>query len=356
MQHQVDLLAEQHSVEVCCIVEDQTQELGARPRVQTMVERGKVRVTRAYYSGQGPRLQRIRQRRRAWRAALAQRKLVPDLIHAHVLIDGGIIASQLARELTIPFVVTEHSHRYLEHWPLLRQPELWLARRAARRAAAIIPVSPSLRQGMESHGIKGHYTVIPNVVKTDLFFPRKSAKETPFTFIHVSDFNANKNIPLLLAAFAEVAAKHPGVKLHLAGNGDHFALRQFVKSLHLRPRQIDITGPHEPSEIASLMRQSDVFVLCSTLETQSLVLIEAQLSGLPCLSSRSGGPTDILDHSATGVLFPVGDKKALVNAMLEEVRRGPAPESKRLEISESARLKFGSTASQLQQLYLAILP
>lgn len=356
VQHQVDLIALKHCVEVCSVIEDKQANAGARPQVHTTVEEGNVRVIRAYHSGRGPRLQRIRQRRRAWRAALANRQLKPDLVHAHVLIDGGIVANNLASKLNIPFVVTEHSHRYLEPWPLLRHPELWLARRAARKAARLIPVSPSLQEGMEQKGIRGEYTVIPNVIKTKLFYPAKRAAKATFTFIHVSDFSPNKNIPLLLEAFAEVVKIHPEVKLHLAGNGNHAAVRQVAQTLHLRPRQVIVTGPHAPSEVADLMRQSDVFVLCSNLETQSLVLLEALLSGLPCISSRSGGPADIIDSSDKGMLLPNLHKKALAAAMVEQVTQGARQEAERIRISDEVRLQYGSTANQLQQLYRSILP
>ena len=56
------------------------------------------------------------------------------------------------------------------------------------------------------------------------------------------------------------------------------------------------------------------------------------------------------------MLFPTGDKEALVKAMCSQISQGPRPIEKRLEISKLTLLKYGSTASLLQQLYRSILP
>ena len=40
-----------------------------------------------------------------------------------------------------------------------------------QEAAAILPVSRTLQKGMEFHGIKGSFTVIPNAIDTGIFYP-----------------------------------------------------------------------------------------------------------------------------------------------------------------------------------------
>lgn len=349
VRSQAELLARDHEVEVLCVVE------GARPQVQSTLEESGVRVIRSGYSGSGGRPSRLLRRRRAWRAALGHRTLVPDFIHAHVLIDGGIVAERLAGELGVPFVVTEHSHRWLEDWPLARKPELWLAKQAAERAAVVIAVSPALKVGMERHGISGRIRVIPNVIATEHFYPEEPGADKGFTFLHVSDFSLNKRLPDLLTAFAEVAAVHPQARLHIAGNGDLTVLEQLIQSSHLRARQITISGPHEQPAVGELMRAADAFVLTSALETQSLVVIEALLSGLPVISTRSGGPDSILAVPGRGYLTPVGDVSALQNAMSQLLVSGKLPCPARKEIHDGAVAEFGRVDVILGELYDQIL-
>ncbi|MEL7160893.1 MAG: glycosyltransferase, partial [Bacteroidota bacterium] len=148
-----------HPVTLLHVVED--------PAVATVIterhDRTWGKVIQVCYPGARTRVQRIGSRSRAWQVALSEVSAERfDLIHAHVLIDGGIVADSFARRRKIPFVISTHSHRYLEPCPWLRLPELWLARRAARRAAFLLPVSPSLQGGMQGHRIRGNYRVLPN--------------------------------------------------------------------------------------------------------------------------------------------------------------------------------------------------
>lgn len=351
VRSQAKAAARTNAVELMCVVADPELVGGAGPQVQVTVEEGRLRVIRAHYAARGNQLQRRLRRRAAWKAAAERRQMSPDLIHAHVLIDGGIIAHRLASKLNVPFIVTEHSHRYLRPWPLRRQPELWLARKAARSAARIIAVSPALRRGMRDLGIPGNYTVIPNVIEEELFYPHPPDHSTPFTFLHVSDFSDNKNLADLLTAFARLSAAHPHTRLHIAGNGDFQQLSSLVQSLHPRPRHVQLSGPHAPAAIAELMRTADAFVLCSTLETQSLVLIEALLSGIPCIASTCGGPENILSGKEDGVLYPTGNLEALYAAMTGFVTRQKVSLTDRQQRSQRNRRRFGSAQRDLQALY-----
>jgi glycosyltransferase involved in cell wall biosynthesis len=353
VQTQVLGLALSHDIELLTVTEDNSLVNGVREL--EVFSDPNLRVIRCYYSGRGARVQRIGQRSKAWKKAFATRELSPDLIHAHVLIDGGIMAARLAATLNVPFLITEHSHRYLEDWPLYRKPELWLARRAARHASRLLPVSPSLKRGMVNHGIQGNYTVVPNTINDQLYFPTPRPDDQPFTFLHVSDFSPNKNLEDLLTAFAAASKKYPGALLKIAGNGDKEVVKALINTLGLGPSQTSLTGPHSQAEVADLMRSSDVFLLTSTLETQSLVLIEALLSGLPCISTRCGGPADILDDKKKGILVPVNDILALRKAMADHLNNGPSSFPDRQQRSDAARAKYTQTRSQLNGIYHNVL-
>ncbi|MEO0733749.1 MAG: glycosyltransferase, partial [Bacteroidota bacterium] len=321
-----------HQVTVLHVTEGTKQHLERRPE-----NWGK--VIQATYSRARTRVQRIIRRSKAWRVAIQEVDgEYFDLIHAHVLIDGGIVAARLAHKRGIPFVISAHSHRYLEPWPVTRFLELWLARRAAHRAAFLLPVSPSLQKGMQQHDITGTYRVLPNLVDDALFHPPKERPPKPFTFLHVSDFSANKRVPALIEYFAEVARKRDDIVLRLAGNELPPELPAFIRSLHLRPHQIVLSGPHSRFEIADLMRSADAFLLNSQVETQSVVLIEALLSGLPCIATRCGGPEDILDQPEFGSLVPVNDRIAYLRAMQKIVATPPA---NRVKIHDLARVRYG---------------
>ncbi|OQX18845.1 MAG: hypothetical protein BWK75_06250 [Candidatus Altiarchaeales archaeon A3] len=65
------------------------------------------------------------------------------------------------------------------------------------------------------------------------------------------------------------------------------------------------------------MKNSDVFVLSSISEALPTVLIEAMTCGVPVISTRyPSGPDEIITDSVNGILVPIKDEKAMVNAII----------------------------------------
>ena len=61
---------------------------------------------------------------------------------------------------------------------------------------------------------------------------------------------------------------------------------------------------------------SDLLVLPSVaLETFGLVVVEAALTGVPCLRSDLGGAKDQIEHEKSGFVYPVGDQVAFSDTL-----------------------------------------
>jgi glycosyltransferase involved in cell wall biosynthesis len=88
-------------------------------------------------------------------------------------------------------------------------------------------------------------------------------------------------------------------------------------------RQLDVdhrvwfAGTRRPAEVASLLTQSDVFVLNSSYEGLPHVVIEAMLAGVPVIATAAGGTAEAVTHGETGILLPTGDAEGLRRAVLE---------------------------------------
>lgn len=71
-----------------------------------------------------------------------------------------------------------------------------------------------------------------------------------------------------------------------------------------------------PAEIKS----ADLFICSSTVESFSIVLIEALASGTPVISTRCNyGPPEILDNGKYGQLVPVGNPQAMADAIVKSL-------------------------------------
>lgn len=103
-------------------------------------------------------------------------------------------------------------------------------------------------------------------------------------------------------------------KLVLLGDGpDLEMVSSFVRKLNM---ERDIIMPGADVNPYRWMKNASALVHSSRSEGFSLVLLEAMICGLPIISSDcDAGPSDILSDGVHGMLFPVGDVNALVNAL-----------------------------------------
>lgn len=350
-----ELVADVAHVTVLTVVSDSALPLGSQEATDAV--EASLRVVRVYYSGDGARVQRIAARSSAWKTGLKKVGVEFDLIHAHILIDGGIIARRLSKKTGLPYLITEHASRWLRPWPTLRFTEKWLGRRAAKQACFVLPVSEALAEGMKRQGVGGRIEVLPNPVRESVFYPPRAWNDVEtFTFLHVSDFTPNKRLDLLIAAFHQLWQVHPDVRLIIAGDGDLDLLAELARTMRpefdsntageaVQPQDEDpitITGPHNTESIAVLMRAADAFVLTSDYETQSIVLLEAQLTGLQAIATRCGGPDTIINDPEVGRLIQTDDGDELFEAMIRVHKVGRRTPTERQSIATRARERFGA--------------
>lgn len=312
------LVARDHEVTVVAVQEDPALGLG-RLEVEESEEFG-CTIVRVYV-GQPPKTPGLAKPAIRWNAYLrgvsrAQDLSGPaDIVHGHVLLDGGIMAAYYGMLWRIPHLITEHSSHYhnADALPGLRGK---LGRWACRRAAVVMPVSKHLERSMRLlNKLDGRYRVVSNVVNVDTFSYAPPPTGDSFRLLHVSDFNEGpKNIRGLLRAFARVEQRADcPVTLHFAGDGDQLELMDKIEAAGAQ--NVSFSGPHTEEEIAGQMQACHAFILFSNYENQPVVLLEAQVSGRPCLATPVGGVPDIVVVNETGLLSPLGDEGAMARAI-----------------------------------------
>ena len=82
--------------------------------------------------------------------------------------------------------------------------------------------------------------------------------------------------------------------------------------------------PGARSDIATLLRQLDCFVLPSLAEGTSCTLQEAMASALPIIATDVGGNARLLDHGRLGVLVPSAQVEAMAAALWAVAQDVPA--------------------------------
>ena len=126
-----------------------------------------------------------------------------------------------------------------------------------------------------------------------------------------------KNHAQLIRAFSCIADEFPEYVLEIYGEGVlRDELESLIDELGLGERVL-LMGRVPSDEIAARIEDAALFVFPSLWEGLPNALIEAMALGLPCIASDCsiGGPRDLIDDGENGLLIPVADEGALIEAM-----------------------------------------
>lgn len=278
-----------------------------------------------------------------------------DVIHAHTTYLDGTAGVQLARRFGVGCVVTEHTGPFAD---LMRRP--WTRRRVVNTLSRVdraFAVSEALAAEMRRWlpaAVGGRVGVLRNGVDPDLFtaaaHPAPDPRRPRVGAIGV--FRAVKDPESLLRAFAGLRAAVPGAELHLVGDGE---LAPLVRDRSATLGIADAVHRHgalDRAALASFLRETcDVLVISSRVETFGLAALEALACGKPVVSTRCGGPEEIVDHPTLGRLCPVGDVPALTAALRDVCARLPEFDAEALRGSAVGRFALAEVARDLHAAY-----
>ncbi|MGE0109866.1 MAG: glycosyltransferase [Bdellovibrionales bacterium] len=237
-----------------------------------------------------------------------------------------------------------------------RQLKIALVRLSYARADKIVAVSQSAKQDL-IHCAKiapNKINVIHNPIIPEDFAALR-AKEPPHPWLRdkttpvivsIGRLLENKDFSSLLRAFEKITHATKA-RLIIFGEGDERpALEALIKELDLSSRA---TLGGQIDNVFSALNAADLFVLPSRSEAFGNVIVEALACGCPVVSTDSGGPREILENGALGILVPPNDTKELASAMLCFITLSPSGKSQRLAHGQSYDVE--STV----QAYLALL-
>jgi glycosyltransferase involved in cell wall biosynthesis len=278
----------------------------------------------------------------------ARRFGTPDIIHAQAALWAGRVAVRMGRRLSRPSVVTEHSTAVLRG--ALRPSEHAEAAFIYRAADAVLAVSRVLANAVDAVSGTPRCRVVPNFVDFEFFTPPPvPRRREPFTFLCVCNLLIiHKRVDQLIRAFARVWSACPGTRLVIVGSGpDEHLLRALASQCGVAPH-VEFTGGLPAEAVRDQMRKANALVLPSAFETFGVVLVEALATGIPVISTRSGGPADIVEPDL-GWLVEVGDEAGLARAMAEATT-GHVSEH-HLRDRARSRFSFENVAQDLLNVY-----
>ncbi|HCY76988.1 MAG TPA: glycosyl transferase family 1 [Ignavibacteriales bacterium] len=302
---------------------------------------------------------------------LKDKKRLPDFIHSHYA-DAGHVCIELTKFFGIPFIHTSHSIGKDKLKKLLEdgasQEMIEKRYKMSQRIqseekifyfADMIVTSTS--QEIENHIInyqnaaRSKFKVIPPGLNLEKFIPYNEIgqqdKQTALLIDHINNeynkFFVNidkplilslcrpdrrKNISGLITAYGEDKAlqKKANLAIYAGIRKDILTMedneREVLTEILLLMDKYNLYGKmaipktHDTNiEVPELYRMAarsgGVFVNAALSETFGLTLIESAASGLPVVTTKDGGPFDIIENCKHGIKVDVSDSKNISDAL-----------------------------------------
>ncbi len=279
----------------------------------------------------------------------------PDVIHAHVY-GAGVPAAIIAARNRIPLVVAEHFSGVAQR--SLTRVEVRKARYAYTHAARVLPVSRFLEEAIKSYGIDVPFEVVPNAVDTSLFFPNPTVRTKDGTcrliFVGSLEPSGEKGFPTLLNALAMLDARRSDWHLDVLGDGGERSSHEATTAALGLREHVTFHGSRSKQTVAEMMREADLLVLPSRVETFGAAAAEALVSGLPVVATAVGGIPELVDER-NGRLVPREDPAALAAALDETLDRLGTFDRSAISAQACDRYGLRVVGDRLAEIYDSVL-
>lgn len=169
--------------------------------------------------------------------------------------------------------------------------------------------------------------------------------------LNVARISAVKNQNFLVDIAEELRRRNKKIRILCAGNGDDCVVadvRKKIKEKNL-DEYIRLLGTRKDIDV--LMRKSSAFVLPSKYEGMPLVMIEAQASGLPCVSADTYSPE--VDFGICNVIWlSLEDSVSIwADALENAVMRKRVPKAEVARVVQEKRFDSKMFTQTLCNLY-----
>ena len=234
-----------------------------------------------------------------------------------------------------------------------------------KNSSALIGVSETIKREYEKR-TKKDVILIHNLIPKNK--TKKSKKDLKneynyndsFIILFLGSIKKIKGIDILIKAFIGLGTKYvreKNLKLIIVGEGSlKIIMKKKVEASGFGD-YIRFIGFVEERVKYEYLKLSDVFVIPSRFEAQSLSFLDALSHGLPIIGSDTKGINNIISDWVNGLLFPIGDAHSLKSKLKLVVEN----KDLRLKLSKNSEayyrenFNYSTWLTQMTNIYRTVL-
>ena len=209
----------------------------------------------------------------------------------------------------IPVIVADRNDP--RHMP--KQAPVRLARNLVYRLANVVVVQTQHNKVYFSKAIQKKCKIIYNPVDLQDKKGLALRTEKKKRIVSAARLMKQKNQIMLIDSFAQIKRDYPDYTLTIYGEGP------FRSELEKRIEELGLGSsvllPGKVQNVFDCVADAELFVLSSDFEGMPNALIEAMCLGLPVVSTRVSGATDLIQNGENGLLADAGDLDQLTDCM-----------------------------------------
>lgn len=242
----------------------------------------------------------------------------PDVIHGHFGA-GGWLASTASIQKNIPLIVTLYGSDFHQ---VYFQNSVWKFRIDSlfQHATYLTVISDHMVDMVRQAGCPKEKLVKIRcgIDLSELPFQKKQlTKGDPLHILCVARLHPIKGVEYLLRAAKILQDQQYPFELRIIGDGELRAhLQQLSSELGLTENVHFLLNTPRPETVANF-GWCHVLVLSSLMESQGIVLQEAQATGSPVIGTQVGAVSESFIDGETGFLVPAKDPQAIAEAMIK---------------------------------------
>ncbi|AUC76365.1 N-acetyl-alpha-D-glucosaminyl L-malate synthase BshA [Olleya sp. Bg11-27] len=242
-----------------------------------------------------------------------------EVLHVHYAIPhayAAYMAQKMLREdnIYVPIVTTLHGTdiTLVGSHPFYKPAVTF----SINKSDAVTAVSQSLKDDtLRLFDIKNEINVVTNFIDITKFSNGFTdcqrgmmANEDEKIITHISNMREVKRIPDVINIFNEIQKEVPS-KLMMVGEGpEREPAERLCEKLGITDKVVFFGNSNEIDRILCF---SDLFLLPSKTESFGLSALEAMASGVPVISSNTGGIPEVNKEGFSGFLSDVGDVESM---------------------------------------------